>query len=263
MTVFQNKLWGYEVTYPDEWAHKSDQDTEGFAAIPEALMPEYNGPQSGQVLIRGEWNSERRPIESLWGKHVGKLAVMMGAKNVGAAPWQMAGASGFEVEIVLPKREEKRLWVGILSRGLTILHFMVVHCKEERGYFEPIATEIISSLKFIKQASGLSTDSNGLPLPPNYIPVQPGKVIDDIADIQDWQAYDGNSSTGALQAFYLREASNYAWEIDEFLPYPSSATELDFARLQLHQGQQHLTLGILPFGKEREDHAKLVIRDVV
>ena len=262
MTVFQNKLWGYEVTYPDDWVQKNDQDTEGFAAIPEALMPEYDGRQSGQVLIRGEWNSERRPIESLWGKHVGKLAVMMGAKNVGAAPWQMAGASGFEVEIVLPKREEKRLWVGILSRGLTILHFMVVHHKEERDYFEPLATEIISSLTFIKQASGLATDSSGLPLPPKYAPVEPDDVVDDIADIEDWQAYDGASSTGALQAFYLREAPNYDWEIDEFLPFPSSASDLNFARIQMHRGQIQRTLGILPFGKEREDHAKLVIREM-
>ena len=262
MTIFQHKFWGYELTYPDNWTHKTDQDTEGFAASPEALKPDYQGSHAGQVLVRGEWNSEQQEIESLWGKHVGKLAIMMGAKNVGAAPWKMAGASGFEVEIVLPKQDKNRLWVGIISRGLTILHFMVVHRKEERDWFEPIATEIISSLNFIQRASGILQDSNGLPLPPGYTPVEPKEVIDDIANIDQWNAYDGNRGTGELQAFYLREAPNYGWEMDEFLPYPSSNTEINFARLSMHQGDQRLTVGILPFGEEQEDHAKLVVRNM-
>ena len=86
MTIFQHKLWGYELTYPDEWTHKSIQDTEGFAATPESLTPDYAGPKPEHLLVRGEWNGTRQPIETLWGQHVGKLAVMLGAKNVGATP---------------------------------------------------------------------------------------------------------------------------------------------------------------------------------
>ncbi|MFH1632974.1 MAG: hypothetical protein ABIG63_03060 [Chloroflexota bacterium] len=245
MTIFQHKLWGYELTYPDEWTHKSIQDTEGFAAIPESLTPDYAGPTLGHLLVRGEWNGARQPIELLWGQHVGKLAVMLGAKNVGAAPWQMGGASGFEVEIVLPKQNDKRLWAGILAREATILHFMVVHLKEERAWFEPLATQIISSLRFVERASGIATNQVGLPLPPNYTPADPNTILPDIADPEHWRAYEGLSRVDALQAFYLREAPAHGWEITEYVPF-SSQSDIDFARLQLRKDDQTVMLGIMP-----------------
>ncbi|MBS1249299.1 MAG: hypothetical protein MAG431_00875 [Chloroflexi bacterium] len=257
MTVFQNQLWGYELTYPGDWIHKTDQEREVFAAVPEAFRADYRGPQAAQLLVRGEWNGQNKPIESLWGQHVGKLAVMVGAKNTGSASWQMGGASGFEVEIVLPKRDEKRLWVGVLSRGLILLHFTVVHHKEERDRLDPLFTQIISSLAFIERANEIKTNSGGFPLPPGYIPVPPDDVIDDIANIKNWKAYKGGNSMGALQAFYFRELPNYGWEMDEFLPFPSEHTGINFARIKIHQRKKHLTLGILPFG---EEPAKLVIQ---
>ncbi|MEA3351225.1 MAG: hypothetical protein U9Q82_11430 [Chloroflexota bacterium] len=249
MTKFQHKLWGYELSYPDNWTHKTIEDSDGFAANPEALTPNYAGPDLGHLLVRGEWNGSRQPIETLWGQHVGKLAVMLGAKNIGAAPWQMGGASGFEVEIVLPKRSTKRLWAGILARGTTLLHFMVLHHKEERDRFEPLATQIISSLRFIEHADDIATNQAGLPLPPNYTPIDPNKALPDITDPEYWQAYDGNSGIGALQTFYLREARVHGWEITEYVPFPSES-ELDFARLKLQKEGRTATLGILPSDEE-------------
>jgi hypothetical protein len=246
MATYQHPLWGYELTYPDDWIQKTDRDTAGFAPLPEALTPEYEGDRSGQVLVRGEWNSTQIALEALWNQHISKLAILMGAKNVGGAPWTMGGGTGFEAEIVLPKRDQKRLWVGILSHGLTILHFLVLHAKEDREQVEPLATQIISSLHFIERAQEVSTETHGVPLPPGYTPVQPQQVIEDIDSPENWRAYEGNSSPGALQAFYFRELPNYGWEIDEFLPYPSEKTNLPFARIKLHQRKNHLTLGILP-----------------
>jgi hypothetical protein len=262
MPVFQHILWGYELTYPDDWVHQVVQDADGFAAIPEALDSEYFGPDAGQVMVRGEWNWARQPVEPFWNRHIGMLAGMLGAKQVGAAPWRIRNATGIEAEIVLPKRDNRRLWAGILARDFRILHFMVTHPKEDRQRFDPLATAIISSLRFPNRFLGIKQTRDGLPLPPGYTPVDPQSVIHDIADPQHWQAYDGQAGIGALQAFYLRESPIHDWEIDEYVPFPSSS-DLGFARLSMHRADQRVTLGILPFdtGKVTSSSpGKLVIK---
>jgi hypothetical protein len=172
----------------------------------------------------------------------------MGAREVGSAPWQMGGAAGFEAEIVLPKRENKRLWTGILSHGFLVLKFMVLHPKEARHFFEPHATRIISSLRFPDAIPGLPTTADGLPIPPEYSPAAPSQIVADIQDPEHWQAYEGQAETGALQAFYLREAPNYSWKIEEFVPFPSENNP-GFARFLLSKGGRSLVLGIMPSGE--------------
>ena len=65
MSVFQHVLWGYELTYPDNWVHQTTGAVEAFAAISEALTPDYSGEYSGQILVRGEFNCARQPIGPL------------------------------------------------------------------------------------------------------------------------------------------------------------------------------------------------------
>lgn len=254
MAVFQHVLWGYELTYPDEWAHQTQGPIEAFASLPEALTPDYTGQNSGQILVRGEWNCARQPIEPIWNRHIGMLAGWLGAKQVGSAPWRMAGATGVEAEIVLPKKDNRRLWTGILERNFTVLHFIVLHLREERALFEPKATEIISSLRFPAEVAGVLTDEAGFPLPPDYFQVPPQQVIDDIVEPEKWRAYDGQSGVDALQAFYLREAPNYGWEVVEYVPFPSPS-ELGFARLRLVKAGRTVMLGLMPYKTETNGSA--------
>lgn len=249
MAVFQQVLWGYELTYPDDWVHETQGPIEAFAAVPEALSPDYVGNNSGQILVRGEWNCARQAMEPIWSRHIGMLAGWLGAKQVGSAPWRMAGASGLEAEIVLPQKDQRRLWTGMLERNFTVLLFVVLHLKEEREIFEPVATQIISSLRFPAEIAGVLTDDEGFPLPPDYSPIQPQSVIEDISDPQNWRAYDGQSGVDALQAFYLREAPNYGWEIAEYVPFPSPSN-LGFARLKLVKADRTVTLGLMPYKSE-------------
>src|SRR5512146_108307 len=101
MKVYQHILWGYEITYPDAWFHRQAQDTDIFLANPDALDPGYDGPDAGQVQVRGEWNWARQQVEPLWNQHIGRLAGMLGASQVGSAPWRIGDAAGLEAEIVL------------------------------------------------------------------------------------------------------------------------------------------------------------------
>ena len=245
MSSFQHPLWGYEFTYQVDWVHRSVQDADGFAAIPEALEPDYQGPSSGQLLVRAEWNCARQPIGPLWSRLIGLTAGMLGAKQVGSAPWRVGSAVGLEAEMMLPKKENRRLWTGILEQDFTVLHFMVMHPLDERLSFEPFATQIISSLRFADHTLGASTSPEDLPLPPGYVLTEPTRLVPDIADPDRWRAYEGESQVGALQAFYLREAPNFGWQVAEYVPFPSSA-DLGFARLHLLKGKKSAMLGIMP-----------------
>ncbi len=248
MTIFQHVLWGYEVTYPNSWIHQQVQDADIFLANAAALDPLYSGPDAGQIQVRGEWNWERREIGPLWSQHIGKLAGMLGAKNVGSAPWRIGDAVGLEAEIVMPEKANRRLWTGVLVHDFRVLHFMVTHPKEVREQFEPEATRIIASLRFLNQTQGIETTAEGLPLPPNYTPANPRDILDDIGDPQAWRAYTGDAVVGALQSFYLREIPLHNWVMEEYVPFPSSA-ELGFARFQLRRGQLSVILGIMPSRK--------------
>jgi hypothetical protein len=168
MMIFQHTLWGYELTYPKGWRHQHVQDSDAFVMTEEALDLSYSGLDAGQLLVRGEWNWRRQPIEPLWNQHIGKLAGMMGAKDIGSAPWRLGDAVGIEAEISLPKKDNMRLWTGILMQDFLVLHFMVAHPKEVRKQFEPAATKIITSLRFPSRILGIEASAENVPLPPDY-----------------------------------------------------------------------------------------------
>jgi len=243
MTVFRHILWGYELTYPDHWTHQSVQDADAFT---DASYSEDEEMDSSQLLVRGEWNWERTPIEPLWNKHIGLMAGMIGAKQVGSAPWKLGGATGLEAEIGLPKKDNRRLWTGILMRDFRVLHFMVTHPKEARETFEPVATKVISSLRFPNRILGIKATREGIPLPPGYEAVDPKSILADISNTAHWRAYSGMAGIGALQAFYLREVPIHNWDMDEYVPFPGPS-ELGFARLQLRRSNLKITLGMMPY----------------
>jgi len=251
MVAYQQSLWGYQLDIPDNWVHRSIQDAEGFAPNPEALEPGFEGTPLGHILIRGEWNSLDRDIQPLWNEHITRLSIMIGAKKLGSAPWIMAGGHGFEAEIQLSKKSNKRLWSGILEINTIVLHFMVLHWKEEREWFEPLATALISSLRFIQKADGISLDDRDLPIPPEYKVSDPKLILEDLQDTTLWKAYEGTANIGALQAFYLRELPNHGWEIEEYVPspYPSA---IDFSRFKIKKDNKNLTLGLMPLSKMYE-----------
>lgn len=256
MKKFRQILWGYELTYPDHWTHQVVQDADAFAPSTSVIAEEGGavdavdlapeGLEDGQLLVRGEWNWERQPVEPLWNRHIGLMAGMIGAKKVGSAPWKLGDATGLEAEIVLPKKDNQRLWTGILMHDFRVLHFMVTHPKAARAEFEPVVTKVISSLCFPNRILGIKTNREGIPLPPGYKAVDPKTILTDISDPANWRAYSGKAGIGALQAFYLREVPIHNWEMEEYVPFPSSA-ELGFARLQLRRRDRKITLGMMPF----------------
>jgi len=264
MTIFQDVLWGYELTYPADWVHLTLGQVEGFAELAAALEPDYTGEKSGHLLVKAEWNAALQPVEPLWSQHIGFTAGLIGAKRVGSAPWHMGGAAGLEAEIALPKLSNLRLWSGILARDFLVLHFMVAHPKDDRARFEPLVTKVIASLHFVPAIPGLAVEANGLPLPPGYAPIDPRQVIPDIADAAPWSAYGGYSPVGALQEFYLREAIAHGWTVEELVPFPAD-TGLGFARLRLKKDGEALMVGLMPAGDESvtaSSPANIVIKRV-
>ena len=257
MADFQNPLWGFTLAYPDGWAQQSTAEADGLAADSQAFSAAEPNLEQPHILLRGEWNGRRQPIAPLWNQHLSKVAIMLGAKKLGASPFGMGGASGFEAEIQLPKRDNRRLWLGILARDTLILHLMVSHPKTIRADFEPQATKVISSLKFLPRVEGLDATAEGLPLPPNYAPVDPASLVPDAHG--NWQAYAGASNLGALQAFYYRELPNYGWEIDEFIPFPNQV-EIGFARLRIRKDGLTATLGLLPTDNAKKPLGKVVVK---
>lgn len=259
MTIFQHPLWGFSLTYPDAWVQKSNAGIDGLAENAEAFDQAGSvNEQAAHMLVRGEFNGKRTPITPLWNQHITKLSIMLGAKKLGASPFSMGGANGFEAEIQLPQKVNRRLWAGILARDTVILHFMVSHPRDERADFEPKISEIISSLRFLDGIKGLKTGANNLPLPPHYQAVDPAALVPGAKNDASWQAYEGKSDIGALQNFYYRELPNFGWEISEFIPFPNQV-DVDFARLRIHKGDLTATLGVLPFG-EKKIAGKIVVK---
>jgi hypothetical protein len=264
--MYQDIFWGYEITYPDFWIHRHLTDTDYFTAAPDYQDPLYEGPDHGQIAIRGEWNWARKDIKPLWSEYIGMIAGLIGAKDIGSAPWKLGDAIGMEAEIVLPKKDPRRLWTGILSHEFCVLHFMVTHPKEIRATFEPLATSIISSLKFIELTTEVPVTPEGIPIPPGYIKTDPWKVINEIEDPSIWYAYDGDAEIGALQSFYLREFPRNNWEISEYIPF-TQLSDLGFARYKLKKGSRNMVLGLMPGpGNDVEsshNHTKIVYKESV
>jgi len=245
MTNFYNPIWGYQLSYPDKWVHQTSGEVEAFAANHNALNKEYFGDDAGHLATRCEFNHTGESIDPIWNEHISKLSVMMGAKNIGAAPFSMGGGKGYEAEIVMPKKQNKRLWTGLLSYGYTILHLMVTHPLELRKQFEPIANDIVSSLRFISHVPNLPTTENRIPLPPHFDETDPTELLKDIKPNQEWHAYSGNASVDALQAFCLRELPKFGWEIIEFTPYPNTL-DMPFARVHIQKDEHPISIGLIP-----------------
>jgi hypothetical protein len=249
MKTFQHQLWGYQINLPDNWNHTEFNHKDGFAEDSKAFLPDYQGERLAQLLINGEWNSLKQPIHEIWQGHMGKTALMLGAKNLGSAVWEMAGAQGYEVEIVLPKKSRERLWVGILENGLLVLTFLVLHWKDNREEMEPMLSRIISSLRYVNHTDGIISNSSGLPLPSLAKPVDPLLIVDDIQDPENWEAYQGEFSVGSLQAFYNRELDNFNWQVNRYVPFPNPG-DLPFARLLLEKDGKSYSLGLMPGPEE-------------
>jgi len=245
MAEYYDLFWGYKITYPDFWIQQPAGDSVYFAARSECFDPLYEEPDAGFIAVKGEWNWAKKDIRPLWYENIGKTAGFLGAKDVGSAPWKMAGATGLEAEIVLPKKENRRLWTGILAYDFVVLHFMVSHPKIVRSYFEPLATNLISSLTFTAPNVALDTSPEGIPVPPGYLSIDPKTIIEDIDDASKWRAYDGNASIGALQSFFVRTLPSNGWEILEYVPF-TSLSDLGFARYKIKKGTYEVMLGIMP-----------------
>ncbi len=259
MALFRNPLWGYELNYPDVWAQKSRLGLDGFAPKAESLDQAGDvNDQAAHILVRGEFNGKGENIMPLWNQHITKTSIILGAKNIGSSPFSMGGANGFEAEIQLPQKSNRRLWIGILAQKTLILHLLVSHPRDERDAVEPLATQTIASLKFLDGVKSLETDADGLPVPPQYAAVPPQTLVPDAADEKLWRAYEGSADLGALQHFYYRELPNFGWEISEFIPFPNQVN-VGFARLRIHKDDLTATLGILPFG-EKNPTGKVVVK---
>jgi hypothetical protein len=245
MAIYQNNLWGYTLHYPDDWIHRSLEGAEGFAVHRQALDPDYAGPQAGHLLMQAEWNGLQVPIEPIWKSHIGKLAGIIGAKQLGSATWHMGGAKGLEADIALPKKSNMRLWAGVLVKDLLVLKCMVAHPREEREHFEPIATEILKSLQFPQKMPDLTFTPEGLPLPLHCEPTDPEQVLRDLTDPERWKAYRTDHPLGGLQAFYYREAPMAGWTLEEFLPLPGNH-DLPFARLRLRKERTLIGMELIP-----------------
>jgi hypothetical protein len=251
MARFQHMLWGYRLDYPDEWSHRSLQDVEGFAASPQALEPDADGPGSGHMLIQSEWNGMRLPVDPVWEAHIAKVAAMAGAHRVGSAPWAMGGGSGYEAEIVLPKRADKRLWVGVLARELVLLKIMVAHPKEDRPWFEPLVTASLKSLLFLDRAEGVPLHETGIPLPPGCQEIDPTEALIDLPDPNAWRVFESPHSFVSLHAFYAREAPAHGWLIESFESFPNER-DPGFSRVRLSKEGRALALGLLPYRRDLE-----------
>jgi hypothetical protein len=261
MKSFQHQLWGYQIDFPDSWDHRVFDHRDGFSADPEAFLPGYQGEKLAQVLISGEWNSLAKPIYELWSAHLGKTAIMLGAKKMGGAVWRLAGAQGYEVEIALPQKSRVRLWAGILENGLLVLSMVAMHWKENKSEMEPLISSIISSLKYLKGVNEIGGTGWGLPLPSPIEEADPQLIIPDITDPEDWQAYRTHYPVGALQAFYTRELPNFHWQVLRYLPFPNS-TGLGFARYIMEKAGRSFSLGLMP-GLEAEPCSYIVLKETL
>ncbi len=251
MPTFVHPLWGYALEYPQGWAHRDEGEVVAFAARPEALNTDYDGEGMGYLLIRPELNPFLRPIEPLWTEYITKIAIMRGAKKLGASPLHVGTLQGYEAELLLPARQNRRLWVGLLAAGGVILHLMVTHRKDDRDAFQQPASRMVASLRFVAGVDGVALTEQGVPLPPNYRPVPVHDVVDDVKDPARWQAFTGNAPIAGVQVFYLREAARHGWTVSEYYPYPNAKAPMPFARLLLEKDGAVTAVALLPRDKGR------------
>lgn len=264
MAVFQQHFWGYEITYPDEWTQATHGDVEAFAMHTQALSPDYDGPHMGYLLVRAEFNPFQDPIEPLWNEYAAKIAIMHGAKKIGSAPFKVGTLAGFEAELQLPQKENRRLWMGVLAAGGVVLHLMVTHRKTEKALFQPVFSRMVASLRFAARVEGVRLTESGLPLPQGYLPAAVDDVYPQAEAGSRWEAFRGPAAADALQIFYLREAPVYGWQTLAFSPYPNPRQAGTEAVLVLNRpGSDGTAVRILPSDSNQpQSPANLVIQHI-
>lgn len=253
MTEFLESTWGYSFQIPDHWLERNKKGVRWFFPNRFASQKPSMEMSQGYLIVRPDWIFDRQDIEVLWQRHVGTTAGMVGAKNVGSAPLRIREAQGLEADIILPKKENKRLWLAILRQGPIVMNMVVEHHLKDRDWFEPEVSAVIASLRFVEHINGLQTGKNSFPLPDEYRPIDPRRVIADIPDPSQWHGYTGPLTIGGLQAFYFRECAQFGWNIKGYTPFPSKESDLGIARFQLEKEGKLCTLGIVPAAAITQD----------
>jgi hypothetical protein len=242
-------LWGYSFYYPDDWSYQNISGVDNFTPSDRDDRSASEAMDRGYLLVQPEWNASLKPVQPLWQTHIGRVAPMIGAKNVVTASWKMAGTQGLETEIVLPKSKEERLWVGILPFGHIVLKFVASHPTEDRSWFEPQASDIIKSLHFLTTTPQAKRTEEGIPLPPAANHIDPSKATIEIKDPSLWKGFEVGEAIGAIQAFYLRESDALGWSLEEFTPYPNDSG-LEMARFRLRKEKQIVAVGLIPVSSQ-------------
>ena len=138
----------------------------------------------------------------------------------------------------------------LLASAGMILHLALTHRVEEKAYFQPLASRMVQSLRFVAHTESPLAEELPLPLPPAYRPVPATEVLSDATPEQDWHAYQGEAPISALQAFYLRELPYQGWHIEAYYPLPNRDPEVKVGIFVARQGKQRLVLALVPHGKE-------------
>ncbi len=250
MPTFVHPLWGYALDYPEGWVWKEEGEVTAFAPHEAALSLQYEGERMGHLAIRPELNPYLRPIEPLWTHYITRISIMRGAKKLGASPLKVGNLQGYEAELLLPVKQNKRLWIGLLAAGGVVLHLVVTHRKDEKAYFQPLVSAMVSSLRFVDHTDSYQLTAAGIPIPPRYMPAAPEDIVEDLPAHKVWDAYTGNAPIGALQVFYLRELPHQGWHIETYYPYPNRNSEIRFASFLVHNADRTAVIALIPRGNK-------------
>ena len=249
MPTFVHPLCGYALDSPDGWAWEEQGEVLAFGPDPQALNP-TNPQQAAHFAIRPELNPYLRPIEPLWTEYITRVSIMKGAKKVGASPLKAGNLEGYESELLMPARQKRRLWVGLLAAGGVILHLMLTHPIEEKAVFQEPVSRMVQSLRFVAHTDNLTQNAAGVPLPPRYQPAAVESVLADTTADQGWEAFTGKAPIAALQAFYLRELPQHGWEITAYYPFPNREPAIRFASFVARQAATQAIVALVPHSSQ-------------
>lgn len=246
MPTFVHPLWGYALEYPREWVWKDQGEVVAFAPHQQALDSIGSENPQGHFAIRPELNPYLRPIDPLWTEYITRVGIMKGAKKVGGARLKAGNLEGYEAELLMPAKQNRRLWIGLLAAGGIILHLMLTHDKEEQATFQSPVSRMVQSLRFVAHTEGVHTNEAGIPLPPHYAPAPVESVLADTTAEEGWEARTGQAPIAALQAFYLRELPQHGWEITAYYPFPNREASIRFASFLIQRDATRAIVALLP-----------------
>ncbi len=248
MPTFVHPLWGYALDYPDGWVWAEQGEVTAFGPDEDKLNPN-NLQQAAHFAIRPELNPYLRPIEPLWTAYITRVSIMKGAKKVGASPLKAGKLAGYESELLMPAKQQRRLWVGLLAAGGIILHLMLTHPIDEKATFQAPVSRMVQSLRFVAHTDDLAQNAAGVPLPPHYRPTAVESVLADTNAEQGWEAWAGDAPLAALQAFYLRELPQHGWKIAAYYPFPNREPDIRFASFLAQREGAQAIVALIPHGE--------------